>query len=996
MIHGTRPSTQALWIPRGLRGFPGSPALPGRELRRRLAVAPGRPEGRGLVAAEDGHVHAIGRGPELGSIARFLDAVPTGPFALVIRGEAGIGKTVLWNEAVAAARDRSFTVMSCHLAQAESKLPYVGLGDLFTHVPDQVLAELPVPQRRALEVALLRTEGEGHALQQRAVSAAVVNSLLILARSAPTLLAVDDVQWLDSPSRRVLRFAIRRIAPASIGILAAIRSGGTDEDPLDLGRVLPAAGLSWLTVGPLSSQALERLLRLRLHAAFPGPVLRRLEQTSGGNPFFALELGRLLLDPEVSAVAGQPLPAPSSLTDLLRARLERLPRASREALLLVSALSRPTADLVRAASAAPEAAAEAIERAAAAGLIKLRDGSVRFTHPLLASVVYSQASEAELRRLHQRLAGLVVDPEERARHLGLSAEGPDEAVAAAIDGAATRAAGRGAPDAAAALLEQATRLTPPAAIGDVRRRKLDTADQHVAAGDTARARVLLEQVLATSDAGIITRARVLHRLSRVRGMEGGLSEGPPLLRQALAEAGGDLPLRVAIERDLVFALIQVGAPAEALPHARAGLQAAEASGQPILLAEALDYLCMVELLAGNGVSAKLLDRAISVDQQVGPAPLLEHPGMATGRFPLALTLKWTDRFDAARDLLRSLYTVHGEHGDEGALPPVLFHLGELEYWAGNWQTATRLAGECHELASRTGQAVADRRALVLEAMVEACRGNAAVARSKGQASLVLSENAADSLSVIRSLKSLGLLELSLGKPAEAAGYLERGLALEAEAGYDPGVLRLVPDAVEALLAAGRPQAARPLVEALEANGRRLGRPWALATGARARGLLEAASGDLAQAQTALEGALRDHKGLPQPFELARTLLAMGIIQRRAKRKREARQSLGQALAIFQELGAALWAGRTRAELGRIGGRAPSPAHLTPTEERVAELVAEGQTNREVAGSLFLSVKTVEANLTHIYRKVGVTSRRQLARWLRAEMDRRQHEPSSKE
>jgi DNA-binding CsgD family transcriptional regulator len=948
-----------------------------------------------LVAAGDGHVDAIGRVPELGSIAGFLDAVPAGPSALVIQGEAGIGKTVLWNEAVAAARDRGYTVLSCHPAQAESRLPYLGLGDLFTHVPDQVLAGLPVPQRRALEVALLRVEGEGPPLQQRAVSAAVVNSLLILARSAPTLVAVDDVQWLDSPSRRVLRFAIRRIAPASVGILAAIRSGGREGDPLDLGRALPADSVSWLTVGPLSLQAVERLLRSRLHAAFPGPALRRLEQTSGGNPFYALELGRVLLDPGASAVAGQPLPAPSSLTDLLRARLGRLPRASREALLIVSALSRPTADQVRAASATPEPAIVAMERAVAAGLIELRDGSVRFTHPLLASVVYSQASGAELRRLHQRLAGLVVDPEERARHLGLGAEGPDETVAAAIDAAAIRAARRGAPDAAAALLEQATRLTPPAATGDVRRRKLDAADQHVAAGDTARARILLEQVLATSDAGT-TRARVLHRLSWVRGAEGGLSEGPPLLRQALAEVGEDLPLRVAIERDLVFALIQVGSPSEALPHARAGLLAAEASGQPILLAEALDYLCMAELLVGNKISTKLLDRAISVDQQVGPAPLLEHPGVATGRFPLALTLKWTDRFDAARDLLRSLYTVHGEHGDEGSLPPVLFHLGELELWAGNWQTATWLAGECHELASRTGQAVADRRALLLEAMVEACRGNVAAARSKGQASLVLSENAADSLSVIRSLKSLGLLELSLGKPGEAAGYLERGLELEAEAGYDPGVLRLVPDAVEALLAAGRPQAARPLVEALEAQGRRLGRPWALATGARARGLLEAASGDLAGAQTALEGALREHKGLPQPFELARTLLAMGIVRRRAKRKREARDSLGQALAVFQELGAARWAGRTRAELGRIGGRAPSPAHLTPTEERIAELVAEGQTNREIAGSLFLSVKTVEANLTHIYRKVGVTSRRQLARWLRAEVDRRQHEPSSKD
>jgi DNA-binding CsgD family transcriptional regulator len=179
------------------------------------------------------------------------------------------------------------------------------------------------------------------------------------------------------------------------------------------------------------------------------------------------------------------------------------------------------------------------------------------------------------------------------------------------------------------------------------------------------------------------------------------------------------------------------------------------------------------------------------------------------------------------------------------------------------------------------------------------------------------------------------------------------------------------------------QDARPLVEGLEAQGRRLDRPWALAAAARARGLLEAVSGDLTPAQTALKGALREHERLPQPFELARTLLVMGSVQRRAKRRREARESLGQALVIFQELGASLWMDKTRAELGRIGGRATSPLDLTPTEERVAELVTEGQTNREVAASLFLSVKTVETNLTRIYRKLAVSSRRQLARRMRA-------------
>lgn len=607
---------------------------------------------------------------------------------------------------------------------------------------------------------------------------------------------------------------------------------------------------------------------------------------------------------------------------------------------------------------------------------------MRFTHPLLASVVYSQAPGARLRALHERLAALVTDPEEHARQLALGAAGPDAAVASAIDVAAARAAGRGAPDAAAALLEQATRLTPHSAAADVTRRKLDAADRHVAAGDTARARVLLEQVLPDLEAGPV-RARTLHRLSRVRSLEGGFGAAPPLLRQALTEAGDDLPLRVAIERDLAFALLQVRDLAEALDHARAGVRVAEASGQQVLLAEALDYLCAGEFLSGNGVDGALLDRAIAVDQSVGPAPLLEHPGMATGRFPLALTLKWTDRFDAARGLLRSLHTEHSEHGDEGALPPVLFHLGELECWMGDLDAAARHADECHGIATLTGQAFASRRALMLEAMVETYRGNVTAARSKGLANLSQSEQADDSLSVIRSFKSLGLLELSLGNPAGAVEYLERGLDLEAGAGYDPGLMRLVPDAIEALLAVGRQEAAGTLVAYLEAQAERHGRPWARATAARCRGLLEAAAGHLDLAQAALESALGEHEGLAQPFELARTLLCLGIVRRRLKRKLQAREALGQALTIFERMGATLWSARTRAELGRIGGRAPSPAGLTPTEERVAELVTRGRTNREVADELFLSVKTIEANLTHIYRKLGVSSRHQLARSMRS-------------
>jgi DNA-binding CsgD family transcriptional regulator len=924
----------------------------------------------------------IGRETELGSIARFLGAVPDGPSALIIRGEPGIGKSTLWEAGVAGARSESYLVMSSRPALAETDLPYLALGDLFAEVPEHLLDELPVPQRKALEVALLRTEGEGPPLQQRAVSAAVLNTLLILARSTPTLIAIDDAQWLDPPSSRVLRFALRRMLPASIGIMAAIRSGDGEQDPLGVGTALPAERLHEVPLGPLDLQALEHVLQTRLQATLSGPTLRRLEETSGGNPFFALELARALLDPDASTIPGGHLPATRTLSDLLDTRLLGLSEQAREALLVAAALSRPTVDLVCTAAADPGAALEGLDQASEAGLLRLEAGHVVFAHPLYASVVYSQASPTELRRLHEHLASLVDDPDERVRLLGLAARDPDEGVAAAMDEAARRAASRGAQDAAATFMEQAIRLTPPQLTADVISRELTAADHHVAAGDTSRARTLLEAVLADSDAGTV-RARALHRLTRVRVLEGGFGAAVPLLQQALEEVGADLSLRAAIERDMVFTLTQLGELREALPHAREGLRAAEATGKPVLLAEALDHLCMAELVAGVGPDQQLLDRAIAVEQEVGPAPPLEHPGMGTGCLPLAVTLKWMDRFDEARELLRALHRDHLEHGDEGALAPVLFGLGELECWAGDWDAAGRLADECHALASRAGQPIAGKIALTLESMVDACRGDADAARSKAEASLALSEKVADPRSVIRDLKTLGFLELSLGRADVAAGYLDRGLELERRAGYDPGVMRLLPDAVEAMLSIGRLEEAAPLVDGLEAHGRRLDRPWALATGARCRGLLEAARGDLDEAREALERALTEHERLPQPLELARTHVALGIVLRRSKQKRAARESLERALAIFDGLGAARWAERAHTELGRIGGRAPSPLDLTPTEARIAELVAEGQTNREVAAAVFLSEKTVETNLTRIFRKMGVSSRRELARRIRS-------------
>jgi DNA-binding CsgD family transcriptional regulator len=250
--------------------------------------------------------------------------------------------------------------------------------------------------------------------------------------------------------------------------------------------------------------------------------------------------------------------------------------------------------------------------------------------------------------------------------------------------------------------------------------------------------------------------------------------------------------------------------------------------------------------------------------------------------------------------------------------------------------------------------------------------------------LALASHAGAEPARILLLSALGFIAVSEGDFAEASRRLgpmmEAALAVGV---FEPGVLRYLGDGIEALVMVEDLDMASALTARLEERGRELDRAWALAVGARCRGLLRSAGGDQPAAIEALDEAIRHHDRLAQPFERARTLLVQGVVLRRDRRKRAARQALEGALEQFESLGAPLWADRTRAELGRIGGRAPSSLALTPTEERVADLVAGGATNQEVAAALFLSLKTVEWNLSRIYRKLGVRSRTELARWLAA-------------
>ncbi len=434
----------------------------------------------------------VGRERELVEAERFLGDVAAGPCGLMVEGEVGIGKTELWRAVVDRGLARGYRVLTCRADQAEARLSLPALADLLGEAADSVLPSLPLPQRAALEAALLRTNPVGTVTSPRAVAAGVTSALRELSAASPVVVAVDDVHWLDGSTARALAFAVRRLYGRPIGFLVAVRIPCDLPDRLGLERAFGPDRVARLRVGPLSAGALRAMLASRLGRTYTRPMLRRICQASGGNPLFALEIARALegantLDP------GRPLPVPDTLRELVGKRLSALPRAARESLLAAAAAARPTVELVeRATSAAGLAVAEE------AGLLRTDGDRVCFNHPLYAFAVYAAAPARRRRRVHDRLANLVGDPEERARHLALATTGPDEKVAAALEQAADLARSRGSWESAGELLELARGLSGPGRPSDACRRGLRAAEHYLHAGDRPRARALREEIASTS------------------------------------------------------------------------------------------------------------------------------------------------------------------------------------------------------------------------------------------------------------------------------------------------------------------------------------------------------------------------------------------------------------------------------------------------------------------------------------------------------------------
>ena len=903
----------------------------------------------------------VGREQELRSIAELFEDLPAEPVALVLEGEAGIGKSTLWLAALQLARERGLRVLSSRPAEAERGLAFAGLGDLFDEVLELVLPALSPPRRRALGIALLVEEATG-AADPRALGVAVRNALEVLSTDQALVVAVDDVQWLDPSSDAALAFGLRRLQGNIVLLLA--RRLGESAAPLQLEGAIAADRVERARLGPLSAGAIHKLLQDRLGRVFARPTLIRIHEASGGNPFYALEIARALA-PDVDPT--RPLPVPETLEELVDARLAGLPGATREALVLASALGNPRLKLLLAAGAD----ADALDPALEARVVESEDGTIRFTHPLLASVLYQGLSAGERRRTHRALAEVVVDPLERARHLALSTEQPEREVAATLEAAAVLASARGATVVAAELGEHALRLTPAEELGDEHRRTIAAGRAHMAAGEAERARRLGRSLEERSLDGE-RRAETLVFLSDLES--GRMPERIALRREALRQRSLPAELRLVIHQRLALETrFTEGMPA-AMKHALEAVALAPEVGDDALRAGALAVLAQTRFIAGNRDARRLAEQA---DELAAAAGDFERRRLAG--FCLSHILVWSADLGRARQRLEALDR-EGADRDERVSAQARWYLSLVELWAGRWAFAAEHAELSRELSLQYDRDDVEGPQNVFPiGLVAAHRGQLDAAREHAERGRALAEGQGALLPGLQAL--CGLVDAWESDPAAAIEHFETAERTADVAGWcEPWLFWWRADYAEALIELGRLDETGLLLARWTQDATRLGRAWVLAQATRSGGLLAAARSEVEEAVSLLERAAAASADVGDPFGRARALLALGVVRRRVRQKRPARDAIEAAVGILDECGAARWAEKARGELGRIGGRRREEG-LTAAEQRVAALVAEGRTNREVAAALVLGERTVETHLTRIYAKLGVRSRTELARML---------------
>ena len=905
----------------------------------------------------------VSRPVEVRAIHEFLQSVAEQTSGLVIEGEAGIGKTTLWLAAQDDARARGFEVLSARVGETESVLAYAAVADLLGDLDPALLEQLPDLQRLAVDRVLLRASTDGPQTDQRVVAAAFANTVEYLAVEKPLLLAIDNVQWLDSSSQAVVAFAARRFK-GRVGLLVTERCDPNRGTATAWLRLAQPDGIKRVRVGPLSLGGLHALISARLGRSFSRPTMVRIAEISGGNPFYALELARAI---HVGSSRAQPS-LPSTLAELMRLRIGSLDGQAGDVLLAAASAGNPTVELLaQVVGTTVEHTVELLETAESTGIVAIDGDRVRFSHPLLAQSVYTDASPARRRAMHRALSEIVVLPELQARHMALAAARADAETLKALDTAADAARNRGAPAAAAELVELAISLG-----GDKPSRRIRAAEHHFKAGDADRARNLLESTIDELRPGLL-RGIALNLIAGIRIYDDTFVEAAALLKRALDDADNNPALKIQTLLPLAFAQGMAGEFDDSLRNARQAVTDAEQLGYPPLISRALAMLVNTTFLYGHGVDEANLQRALELEDPDTDTPIAFSASAVN-----ALIYAWTGQLNIASRQMAAVRDRCVERGAENDMMAVTGYCTLIEMWRGNFAEAAVLADDAIERAEQVGGSRTI--ALTVRAAVAAYTGRQTEARADAAAALAIARECRSPRLAEWPTMSLGFLEVSLGNYTQALTTLRPMLdVFDSLPGSEIMVATFIPDAVEAMVGVGRHADAVPLIEELEQNGARLGRSWMVAVGARCRSAWLAATGDVAAATRTAEDAMTEHERLPMPFERARTLLLLGQLRRRQRQKEAAAVTLRDALEAFETIGTPLWADRARAELARTNVAPRQAFALTPSEQRVAELAASGMTNRDVAAALFISPKTVEANLARIYRKLGIKTRAELGR-----------------
>lgn len=890
---------------------------------------------------------------------------------LLITGPAGIGKSTLCRTGADLARDAGQRVLAFRPGAAEAALSYAGLTGLITdQVLDEVRDGLPGARRSALETALSRDESgptASVAAEPTAVGLGVLSVLRGLSTS-PLLLVLDDLQWLDPASAFAIDFALRRLADGAVSVLAAARIEEM-AGAVPLEDAFPEPRRSRLPLGPLSAGALGRLIAERLGVSLPRLAAVQLADESGGNPFVALELARVAAARGAIPGPGERFQPAADVAALLGARVRDLPECEREALRVIATTARPTLPLLATLFGA-DAGEAAVANLVAAQLATVDGDTVQCAHPLIGAAAYAGILPAARRRLHARLAGAVDNPEERVRHLALSIDAPDAAIADALDAAASQAQRRGAPVAAAQLRELAVTATPPTDVNRLITRELALARCRLDAGDTAGAREVGARSLDRRAPGP-GRVDALLLLSAVEQAGSRLPEARQWLTQALAEAGTD---RAALARAHVTAGMTAWDDVDTeLAHAEAAVRALAGHEEedPTSAATALVLLAGTDFEAGRGLRVDLLDRAVALEERTDLVTMM-RPSTQRAIF-LGHAGRIADSLPAIGECVARAVRL----GDESSLPHLLRTLAWMQLGAGMLREARDTIARAMSLAEELD--LADAYIWAVAGHIRAALGDTDVAADLCRRAVDRARTSGNPWAEVRALAATGFAHLSADRSADAAQALTAAAEIASSGRLvEIGWHRMHGDLVEALVGCGRLTEAAQASRAFRERAELTGHPWSAAVSRHGLALVAAAAGRLDDAIQEFDRGLAEPALVQMPFERARGLLGLGVALRRANRRKNARAVLAEAENLFDSIGARPWVQRARAEAGAISGRAGDPDGLTATQYRVVSLAAAGRTNAEIAQELFLSVRTVESHLAAAYRKLGARSRTELA------------------